>query len=325
MTEPAHPRESPLPTPLPLDSSAQLLTRITAQLGAQLGHVQLNGVRRPMTSPSLSPAAAGGPFTAPAATAQCGSAAPVLAAAPVLVAVAHGSRDPRALRTVNRLLDRVRELRPGADVRLGHIELDTPLLPDTLAGLRGREAVLVPLLLGRGFHVGHDIPAAVAAAGVCARLAPPLGPHPLLVEALHDRLVEAGWRDAETGVRGAGVVLAAAGSRDPASAADARRTAALLTERLGGVPVVPAYASATSPTVPEALRALAARGRHRVALASYFTAPGRFATASRSAAPWVAAAPLGDHPALARLVLHRYDAARDTPYAAAAPRPLVTA
>ncbi|NEA47868.1 sirohydrochlorin chelatase, partial [Streptomyces sp. SID10815] len=26
-------------------------------------------------------------------------------------------------------------------------------------------------------------------------------------------------------------------------------------------------------------------------------------------APWIAAAPLGDHPALARLVLHRYDQA----------------
>lgn len=318
MTESAHPRESLAPNPLPLDSTAQLLTRITAQLGAQLSHVQLNGVRRPMSSPSLSSAAAGDPFTARAVN---GSAD----AAPVLVAVAHGSRDPRALRTVTRLLDRVRELRPAADVRLGHIELDEPLLPDTLAGLDGREAVLVPLLLGRGFHVKHDIPAAVAAVpGLRARVAPPLGPHPLLVEALHDRLVEAGWCGPEDGARGAGVVLAAAGSRDPASAADARSTATMLAERLGGVPVLPAYASAVSPTVPEALRALAARGRHRVALASYFTAPGRFATASRSAAPWMAAAPLGAHPALARLVLQRYDEARKVPYAPTDQRRLVT-
>ncbi|MGW4276931.1 sirohydrochlorin chelatase, partial [Streptomyces seoulensis] len=55
--------------------------------------------------------------------------------------------------------------------------------------------------------------------------------------------------------------------------------------------------------------ALAARGRHRVAVASCFTAPGRFAVACARAAPWIAAAPLGDHPALARLVLHRYDQA----------------
>ncbi|MFG2759868.1 sirohydrochlorin chelatase [Streptomyces wuyuanensis] len=321
MTESAHPRESLAPNPLPLDSTAQLLTRIGAQLGAQLSHVQLNGVRRPMSSPSPSPAAAGNPFPVRAAAGHPGAAS-----APVLVAVAHGSRDPRSLRTVTRLLDRVRELRPGADVRLGHIELDEPLLPDTLAGLGDRDAVLVPLLLGRGFHVKHDIPAAVAAAPrVRARIAPPLGPHPLLVEALHDRLVEAGWQASEDGGRGAGVVLAAAGSRDPASAADARRTAAMLTERLGGVPVLPAYASAVSPTVPEALRALAARGRHRVAVASYFTAPGRFATASRGAAPWIAAAPMGAHPALARLVLQRYDEARSAVCAAAGPRLLVSA
>ncbi len=62
--------------------------------------------------------------------------------------MAHGSRDPQALRTVLALLDRVRELRPGLDVRLGHIELNAPLLPDTLDGLRGAEAVLVPLLWG---------------------------------------------------------------------------------------------------------------------------------------------------------------------------------
>ncbi|MEU2880350.1 CbiX/SirB N-terminal domain-containing protein, partial [Streptomyces sp. NPDC007070] len=94
----------------------------------------------------------------------------------------------------------------------------------------------------------------------------------------------------------------------PDSAAGTRRTARLLAERIG-VPVVPAYASAAAPTVEAAVRALAERGRHRVAVASCFTAPGRFATECARAAPWIAAAPLGDHPALARLVLHRYDQA----------------
>lgn len=111
--------------------------------------------------------------------------------------------------------------------------------------------------------------------------------------------------------RASAVVLAAAGSRDPDSATDTRRTARLLADRLG-VPVVPAYASAATPTVPTAVRALAARGRHRVAVASYFTAPGRFATQAADAAPWTASAPLGAHPAMARLVLHRYDEARAT-------------
>ncbi|MBT2458161.1 sirohydrochlorin chelatase [Streptomyces sp. ISL-86] len=220
---------------------------------------------------------------------------------PTLVAVAHGSRDPRALHTVRALLDRVRELRPVLDVRLGHIELNRPLLGDTLQEVSGA-AVLVPLLLGRGHHVKRDLPASAArAAHLRIRVAAPLGPHPLLVEALYDRLVEAGWAP------GTAVVLAAAGSRDPDSAADTRRSAELLSERLGGVPVVPAYASATAPTVPDAVRALAARGHHRVAVASYFTAPGRFAAQCAAAAPGPAAAPLGAHPGLARLVLLRYD------------------
>ncbi|MFI0897016.1 sirohydrochlorin chelatase [Streptomyces sp. NPDC020983] len=224
---------------------------------------------------------------------------------PTLVAVAHGSRDPRALPAVRALVERVRGARPGLEVRLGHVELDEPLLDDTLAAVRG-PVVLVPLLLGRGYHVKHDLPAALAAAPwVTGVVAAPLGPHRLLAEALHDRLRAAGWSRA-----GQAVVMAAAGSRDPESAADTARTAALLAERLG-VPVVPAYASAAAPSVPEAVAALAGRGvaRDRIAVASYFTAPGRFATHTAAAAPWIAAAPLGAHPAMARLVLHRYDEA----------------
>ncbi|MFJ5737262.1 sirohydrochlorin chelatase [Streptomyces microflavus] len=309
MTEPStqQPRQSPPPPAgsggtVPLDSTAQLLTRITAQLGTQLSLVSRNGTRRPMhrTRPSeaLRPSAVPRP-----------PAAPRSPDAPTLLVVAHGSRDPQALRTVLALLDRVRDLRPGLDVRLGHIELNRPLLPDTLDGLRGADAVLVPLLLGRGHHVKHDLPAAAAAApAVRTRVAAPLGPHPLLVEALYGRLVEAGWDPADQGSRSAAVVLAAAGSRDPDSAQDTRRTARMLAERLG-VPVVPAYASAATPTVPAALRALAARGRHRTFVASYFTAPGRFASAAAGAAPRTAALPLGAHPAMARLLLHRYDQA----------------
>ncbi|MFF0474511.1 sirohydrochlorin chelatase [Streptomyces sp. NPDC004284] len=259
------------------DSAAGLLGRITEELGTRLGRLP-----RPRTRPPVH--------------------------APTLVAVGHGSRDPRARATLGRLLDRVRELRPGLDVRLAHIELNEPLLDGTLSELveEGRDAVLVPLLLAPGHHVTHDLPAAARRAGADARVAEPLGAHPLLVEALADRLVEAGWTPDE----GEGVVLASAGSRDPRSGAEVRRIAALLGERLGGVPVVPAYASAAAPTVPEAVRALTARGRRRIAVASCFTAPGLFASRAAVHAPWIASDPLGAHPALARLLLHRYERAR---------------
>ncbi|MCL7377240.1 sirohydrochlorin chelatase [Streptomyces sp. 35G-GA-8] len=318
--EPWEPRDE---EPFPFDTAGQLFARITERLGHQLSHVTRNGtVRNTSGDTPASPCPA-----------------------PTLLVVAHGSRDPRALRTITALLDRVRELRPGLDVRLGHIELNEPRLPDTLAALGAGRAVLVPLLLSRGVHIKRDLPAFAAAVAprLRTRIAAPLGPHPLLVEALYARLVEAGWpmsptnptertrhgnrtdRDLGTDPTGhdAAIVLAAAGSRDPESAADTRRTALMLSERLGGVPVVPAYASAASPTVPEALRALAARGRHRTAIASYFTAPGYFATRSAAAgsglvtAPRLVTAPLGAHPAMARLLLHRYDAALAAPLTSA--------
>ncbi|MGW0992041.1 sirohydrochlorin chelatase [Streptomyces sp. NPDC002523] len=262
-----------------LDSAAHLMNSIGSRLAGQLRLVPPPGRRRP--------------------------------APPALVLVAHGSRDPRALTTVRALMDRVRQLRPALPLHLGHIELNEPLLPDTLAALASRgdtPAVLVPLLLGRGHHVKRDIPEMAAASPVRARVAAPLGPHPLLVDTLHARLTEAGWPTTmdDTARRSTAVVLAAAGSRDPDSAIDTRRTARLLAARLN-VPVIPAYASSATPTIPTALRALAARGRHQVAIASYFTAPGRFATQCADLAPWLASAPLGAHDSMARLILQRYD------------------
>ncbi|MEU9730366.1 sirohydrochlorin chelatase [Streptomyces sp. NPDC048002] len=252
------------------DSTATLMNRISSQLASQLSLVSLDGRRRTTRPP--------------------------------MVVVAHGSRDPRALSTVRALLDRVREARPELSVRLGHIELNAPLLPDTLADLGTDEAVLVPLLLSRGYHVKRDIPETAAASGVRARVAKALGPHPYLVEALCDRLAEAGW----AWTPGTAVVLAAAGSRDPESGTDTARTAALLSERLG-VPVRVAYATTAGPTVPEAVASLRGLGHRRIAVASYFTAPGRFATECSAQAPWIVSAPLGDHPGMVRLLLHRYD------------------
>lgn len=115
-----------------LDSTAHIMNLISDQLATQLSRVSRDGTRRP--------------------------------APPALVLVAHGSRDPRALATVRTLMERVREQRPGLAVHLGHIELNEPLLPDTLAALGDREAVLVPLLLSRGYHVKQDIPEMAAAA-----------------------------------------------------------------------------------------------------------------------------------------------------------------
>ncbi|MFE9423328.1 sirohydrochlorin chelatase [Kitasatospora sp. NPDC006697] len=215
--------------------------------------------------------------------------------------MAHGTRDPQGVAAQHALLAAVRAERPGLTCELAFLDHAVPSPAEVLAGLRG-SAVLVPLLLGTGFHLRVDLPAAAAAAPhLRVRVAGPLGPDPLLAEALHGRLAEAGGpADA--------VVLAAAGSTDPAGNADAARMAELLGERLGR-PVTAAYLCAAGPSPAEAVAALRAAGHRRVAVAPYLLAPGFFARRAGRSGGCLTAAPLGAHRELARLVLARYDQA----------------
>jgi sirohydrochlorin ferrochelatase len=233
---------------------------------------------------------------------------PAPVAIPALVAVAHGTRDERGTAAVQTLLDRVRALRPELEVVESYVEITPPSLVSALISLEG-PAVVVPLLLGTGYHVRSDLPEAIARSGSDAVMAAALGPHMLLVDALLERLTEAGWRTDDT------LVLAAAGSSDQAACADARLTAHLLGDRTGAW-VTTAYLSAARPSLAEAVEALrrmpsADRVSRRIAVAPYLLAPGSFYDRVTAVDADVIAAPLGPHDAIARLVLQRYDAARD--------------
>jgi sirohydrochlorin ferrochelatase len=225
-----------------------------------------------------------------------------LAAAPVLVAVAHGTRDPAAPATVEHLLSGVRRRLPGVEVVGCYVELVEPALSEVLARLR-RSAVVVPLLLSTGHHARSDLPAALARASAPAVLAPPLGPSALLTTALVDRVREAG------AAAGDAVVLGAAGSSDTAGvAAVARATARLDRARAG--PVTCGFLSAATPHLSVAVEQAARRTSRPVTVAPYLLAPGSFArdlaqVARVSGAARVAPV-LGAHPALADLVARRY-------------------
>jgi sirohydrochlorin ferrochelatase len=222
---------------------------------------------------------------------------------PVLLAVAHGSRDRRAQAAVRSLAAQVRHLAPGVDVRVAFLQHARPSLAQALAEARavaGTAVTIVPLLLAGGYHLGQDIAPAAGRAGV--PVAGPLGPDPRLVTALADALSAAGAPD------GIPVVLAAAGSADPAARAAAGRQAALLAAHRRA-PVLAGFASAGRPTVTEAVAALAGPAAGPVAVAAYLLAPGQFhGRLAATGASWVGA-PLASHPAVAALVLDRYAAA----------------
>ncbi|MEU8978137.1 sirohydrochlorin chelatase [Streptomyces sp. NPDC048309] len=233
---------------------------------------------------------------------------------PVLVVIAHGSRDPRHAATVHALVRRVRARRPGLRVETGFLDFNIPSVQGVLESLAAegvRDVVALPLLLTRAFHAKADIPAVLreAPSRLRIRQAEVLGPAPLLTAALERRLYEAGLTPADKS--STGVVLASAGSTDPeaiAVIADIARE----WRHTGWCAVRPAFASASLPRTEDAVRELRALGCERVAVAPYVLAPGflpdRIARGAADAD--VLADVLGPAPEVARLLLERYDEAR---------------
>ena len=238
-----------------------------------------------------------------------------LAPPPVLLGVAHGSRDPASQEVVAGLLARAAGLRPGLRTAAAFVDNASPSVRRALAGLvadGARDVVVVPLLLTPASHSKTDVAASVQAGRVDhptvrLRYGRPLGPHPVLVDTLARRLTEAGARDDDP------VVLVAGGALDPDANAQVAATARLLWEGRPWPSVDIAFASTTGPTVPEALERLRALGARRVAVARYFLGPGRLPGLVERQARGVeglevvVAAPLGASDGLAGLLLGRYD------------------
>ncbi len=241
---------------------------------------------------------------------------------PVLLVIAHGSRDPRHAATVHALTRRARALRPGLRVETAFLDFNAPRVEQVLSALHAdgvRDVVALPLLLTRAFHAKADIPATLSEAltrlpGLSVSVADVLGPSPLLVDALERRLAEAGLTPADRATTA--VVLASAGSTDPEAIAVIAEIAREW-RHTGWCAVRPAFASAALPRTEDAVRALRAEGFARVAVAPYVIAPGRLpdriAAGAEAAGADVVADVLGAAPELALLLLRRYDAAAAAP------------
>ncbi|WP_131737709.1 sirohydrochlorin chelatase [Actinomadura roseirufa] len=204
----------------------------------------------------------------------------------------------------------------GQPAHVGHLEGNEGALPSVLASLRQERAdepaaVVVPLTTGPDPALEAAVRAAVAAAPVPSVAAEPLGPHPLIAEALHDRLADAGLARADrirlmTMVTAAsGVIVATPGG--PEAVRQAEVTSVLLASRLAA-PVFTASLNDEAAVLAAAER-LRGSGVASVALAPHLIGsepewdrvPALAAVAGASYA-----APLTAHPALARLAALRY-------------------
>lgn len=242
-----------------------------------------------------------------------------------LLVVGHGTKDPGGVEDFLALVDRTRALlaHGGSTVATGggFIELSAPPLTDVVAQLwaQGHHHVAaVPLVLVGAGHAKGDIPGAMAREigrrpGLSYVYGRPLGPHPILLDLLAER-VDAALAGSTR--RGTTVLLVGRGASDPDANAEVVKTARLLWEGRGYDGVETCFVSLAGPDVPAGLQRARLLGARRVVVAPYFlfrgVLPNRVVAQVND---WAARSPevdvrvadvLGDCDALAELVVERY-------------------
>ncbi|MFI5782147.1 sirohydrochlorin chelatase [Nocardia sp. NPDC051570] len=234
-------------------------------------------------------------------------------ASPALIAVAHGSRDPRSAATVSTVVADLALRRPGLDVHPAFLDLSTPSVGqvvDSLAARGHTDAVVVPLLLGSAYHARVDLPDLLARArsrhpGLRLTQADVLGMDIRLVTALRERVLATGADIHDTGL---GIAVAAVGSSSPEANHRTRHVGRLLAAGTAWRTSV-CFVTA-EPGLPQAISRLRARGCARIVVAPWFLAPGLLTDRLITTASDIAhAAPIGNHPLVGEVIDSRYTTA----------------
>lgn len=242
--------------------------------------------------------------------------------APALVLAVPGTPSSATRSLAEEVISIARSELSGLDPRIGFVDGDGedaeyPTLESVLARTAaerrqdGPAAVVVPLLAGPEASVMRRIRQAVMDSRSAAEVTDVLGPHPLLAEALHVRLSEAGLARADrarlftVATAADGIILATVGGEEAVQAAGV--TGLLLAARLA-VPVL-AAALDVEGSIARAADQLRGSGSSRLALAPCLIgpeiAPELLHDASKEADCQGADA-LGPYPAIGKLVVAKY-------------------
>lgn len=241
--------------------------------------------------------------------------------APALVIAVPGALSEASAELAESVATGARASCPGIPVLTGYIEGHEQDLGRVLARLHNeddRPAVVVPLLTCPHPQADAAVATAAARAGFPVLVGGHLGPHPLLAEALHTRLAEAGLARATRVGRltvvseAEGVIAGTMGDDDAVQAAGV--VAVLLASRLA-IPVVPASLSHEA-GLWEAVERLRAAQVTRMAIAPCVIGPEvppDSLTMLAARTGMACAQPLGAHPCVGKLVAMRYGTALEDP------------
>jgi hypothetical protein len=258
--------------------------------------------------------------------------------APALVLAVPGTPSAATRSLAEEVVSIARSELPGLDARIGYLDGDDAEFPTLQSVLTraaeertaryeqaraagadvprpdGPVAVVVPLLAGPDNALLRRVRQAVMESRIAADLTDVLGPHPLLAEALHVRLSEAGLARADrarlftVATAADGIILASVGGEEAVQAAGI--TGMLLAARLA-VPVM-AAALDEEGAIAATAEQLRGSGSQQLALAPYLIGPeidAGLLDAAAKEAGCSAAEALGPYPAIGKLALAKYTAA----------------
>lgn len=198
--------------------------------------------------------------------------------------MAHGTKLTEGQQELLELESLVAQRAKPRPVALGVLEYPSNLVSSIegaagrLVAIRPPTIVAVPVLLLRAGHGKIDMPAQVAHLRahyphISWRLAPPLLPHPSLLQVAQERLAAVCLGRPQSNAIDA-VLFVGRGSHDPTANADLFKIARLFAERYRYPLVEACFISQANPGVPEGIRRCVALGARSIAVLPYFLHDG---------------------------------------------------
>lgn len=200
-----------------------------------------------------------------------------------LVIAGHGSRDTDGIREFEQLVELVRERAPQHHVSHGYLEFAGPTIDQAIAvqlSADAKQIVMVPGILLAATHAKNDLPSELLDSArehpdVDFHFGAPMGLHPLLLQVVQQRIVEAEATSSKTVRRNdTCLVLVGRGTTDPDANGEVAKFARMIEEGMGFGGSFVCYSGTAKPLVADGLRTAAKLGYARLIVVPFFLFDG---------------------------------------------------
>jgi precorrin-8X/cobalt-precorrin-8 methylmutase len=200
-----------------------------------------------------------------------------------IVIAGHGSRDADGIREFEQLVELIRDRAPQHQISHGYLEFASPTIDQAITThiVQGaKQIVMVPGILLAATHAKNDLPSELLSfarehSDTDFHFGAPLGLHPLLLQVVQERIVEA-EATSPNNVRRADtcLVVVGRGTTDPDANGEVAKFARMIEEGMGFGGSYVCYSGTAKPLVTDGLRTAAKLGYTRLIVIPFFLFDG---------------------------------------------------